>query len=367
MLTPTEWFRPSLNSLHAYQVLPSAGMIKLDAMENPFSLPVEAQIGLAQALQNVAINRYPDPEQADFKDTLIQQGLASAHHAILLGNGSDEIIQTLHLSLREGSTVMALDPSFSMYELNARLLGINFVKVSLNEDFSLPTERLLAMIAEKKPTLLWIAYPNNPTGNTFNRHDLALIVKSHQGLCVIDEAYLPFTRGDTLIEWLNDHPHVLIMRTLSKLGLAGLRLGYLMGDHSILSTLEKIRLPFNTNRLSVIAAKFVLNHYHHALIEQARKIAQEREAMTDFFLQLSKSFPNLQWEVFPSKANFLLIRCAPYLQLFQWLLKNQILIKDMAKSSVLLHHCLRFTIGTADENRAVKEAITSFAQNLSSK
>lgn len=357
-------FRPELADLSAYQVLPSAGMVKLDAMENPFTLPDEALLGLAQHLKHESINRYPDPAQEAFKSLLIEHGLASPRHALLLGNGSDEIIQTLHLSLRPGSTVMAFNPSFSMYALNARLLGLRYVEVPLCADFTLPTAPVLAALAAEKPALLWIAYPNNPTGNTFALDDLQTIVEAHQGLTIIDEAYLPFTGGMTLIDWLDRYPQVLVMRTLSKLGLAGLRLGYLMGDANLILMLDKIRLPFNTNRLSVAAASFVISHYHHFLIEQATQIAQARDAMTDWMQKLSHQFPWLHVEVFPSKANFLLIRCDHAGELFQWLLQHKILIKNLSKASPLLHQCLRFTLGTPEENQAVQQAVYAFAENF---
>jgi histidinol-phosphate aminotransferase len=361
-------YRPSLADIHAYAVQPSAGKIKLDAMENPFSMPASCLEAVAQAVADCPMNRYPNPNQQPFKQLLINQGLASSRHEIILGNGSDELIQCLHQALTPQSSVMTLDPAFSMVELNATLLGLKVVKIPLGEDFSLPTDALLAQIARIRPALLWLAYPNNPTGNTFNRDGMRAVIHAmarHEGLVVLDEAYSPFTGGDTLLEWMDEFPEVMVMRTLSKLGLAGLRLGYLMGHSALLSPLEKIRLPFNTNRLSIVAASVILQDYHAVLNEQAAQIAQERDQMMAFFQAYSSLRPNLRLRVFPSKANFLLVRCDHSATLFQWLLGSNILIKDMSKASALLRDCLRFTIGSPSENVAVRSALNAFPMMIS--
>lgn len=352
--------RPALAEIKPYPVLDSHGMIKLDAMENPFSLPLQAQADLMARLSHLEINRYPDPAQKELKAALIRAQLASQNFPLIIGNGSDEIIAMMHGILREHSKVMAFDPSFSMYELNAKTSGHTFIKVALNEDFSINLDRTLSAIDKEQPSLLWIAYPNNPTGNVFEHRALSAIIEAHKGIAIIDEAYLPFTGGDSLIDWLGTSPKIAIMRTLSKLGLAGLRVGYLMGSPELITALEKARLPFNTNRLSAEFTKIILQDYHPQLIEQATQIAQEREKMFRFFQDWQHLHPKFRVRVFPSKANFLLVHCECASALYQWLRQQKILIKDVSNASPLLSQCLRFSIGTADQNQAVRNAVSTF-------
>lgn len=356
--------RPCLNNLSAYKVHNAEGFIKLDAMENPYSLPKSALDEISELIKNIAFNRYPDGNCENVKSAIYNCGLVPREFPIVLGNGSDELIWVLHTLIPEKSLVMALEPSFSMYELNSKICGHNFYKVNLQKDFSLPLDEILMCINREKPALLWLCYPNNPTGNLFNHEDIQKIISANAGFTVVDEAYLPFVNEvsqPTLINKIHDNPRLIILRTLSKMGLAGVRMGYLVTNKTIALEVEKIRLPYNIDRLSGELTTFILNNYHNALIEQTQKIVSERELQVKFFRD---NFQTLGLEVFPSKTNFVLVRHQFSQLLYQNLIEHKILIKNFAQTNAMLKDCLRITIGKPDENRRLRVVMAEFFKNI---
>ncbi len=263
----------------------------------------------------------------------------------MLGNGSDELIQIVIQSLSvEAGPVLSVSPTFIMYKLLSKVIGKQYLEVPLNADFSLNFPHILEQIKQHKPVCIFLAYPNNPTGNLFDEQQVLRIIASAPGLVVIDEAYMPFA-GVTLIDRLVDFPNLLVMRTLSKAGLAGLRFGMLFGHQSWLDELNKIRLPFNINSLTQTSVEFALDHYDF-FQDNAQKIVEERSRV---FRQL-ESLPGL--DVFPSDTNFILFRTnlLEAEQIFESLLARNILIKCVHKPDTLLDQCLRVTIGTDVEN-----------------
>ncbi|MEP6702030.1 MAG: aminotransferase class I/II-fold pyridoxal phosphate-dependent enzyme, partial [Betaproteobacteria bacterium] len=239
-----ELVRPEIRAINAYHVAPSTGMIKLDAMENPYQLPDALRAELGHALAEVAINRYPDPGGAAVKAALREALSIDARHGLILGNGSDELIQIATTALAQpGATMLAVEPSFVMYKANAMLSRMRYVGVPLRVDFTLDTEAVLAAIAKETPALIFLAYPNNPTGNLFPLADIERIVAAAPGLVVIDEAYHPFAQV-SFADRLRTHPNAIVMRTLSKLGLAGIRLGYAFGDPAWIGEFDKVRPPY---------------------------------------------------------------------------------------------------------------------------
>lgn len=350
---PEDWLRPEIMALNAYHVPPAQNMIKLDAMENPYTWPEALQAEWQQCLASVAVNRYPDASAAALKDQLRAHFGIAEHQGLLLGNGSDEIIQLLAMALaKPGATLLAPEPGFVMYRMIAEFAGLNYVAVPLDEHFDLDESAMLTAIAEHQPALVFLAVPNNPTGNTFNEPVLRRVVEACPGVVVIDEAYTAFTEADYL-PLIEEHANVLVMRTVSKMGLAGLRLGFLVGAPAWLDELEKMRLPYNINSLTQAAAEFAMRH-GEVLTEQSRLLVEQRQRL---FHALS-AMPELK--VWPSEANFILARCLtrPAQDVHAALKQRGILIKCLHGAHPALDQCLRFTVGTPEEMAALISALS---------
>lgn len=343
----------SIRSMSAYHVADAGGLIKLDAMENPYQWPETLKEEWLTQLRRVDVNRYPDPRAAPLKARLRDHMGVPAGIDLVLGNGSDELIQLIVLGIGgPGSVVLAPEPSFAMYRLVARVTGRRYVGVPLGrEDFALDAEGMRAAIREHEPALVFLAYPNNPTGNLFDAGDIAGIVAECPGVVVIDEAYAPFARRSFLPE-LAAWPNVLLLRTVSKLGLAGLRLGILAGSPEWLAELDKLRLPYNLNVLTQVSAEFALGH--GAVFEaQTRRIVEDRRVVYERLMQT----PGI--DVWPSHANFLLLRSRdiPGSTVVARLRADGVLVKDMHGASPLLADCIRVTIGQPEENEAFLRAL----------
>ncbi|MFC4160096.1 histidinol-phosphate transaminase [Chitinimonas lacunae] len=352
MTTPAALIRPEILALTAYHVPPAAGMIKLDAMENPFVLPESLRAELAAQLAQVDINRYPDPSGEAVKAALRTAMAVPEELELLLGNGSDELIQLIALALaKPGAKILAFEPSFVMYRMIATMLGVEYVGVPLGPDFALDRAAALAAIAEHRPALVFVSYPNNPTGNLFPAADVDALIRATPGLVVIDEAYSAFAE-DSFLPRVAHYPNAVVMRTLSKLGLAGLRLGYLVGRREWLGEFDKLRLPYNINVLSNAAACFALRHI--GLFDaQTAELRAEREAL----------FAALQAmdgvKAYPSQANFVLVRLADADRVFTDLKAMGILVKRLHGGHPALSGCLRLTVGTPEENNAMLAALAA--------
>lgn len=343
---------PNVQALKAYQVVPAEGMVKLDAMENPYRWPTELVHDWSRLLVDVELNRYPDPDPQVLKEALARAAEVPDGMAMLLGNGSDELIQILQTGcIAADRCVLALEPGFVMYELIARSLGMEFVSVALQADFSLSVDDMLKAMQRHLPVLTFIAYPNNPTANLFDSGALEKVIEAAPGLVVIDEAYSPFA-GSTMMACLERFPNLLLLRTLSKMGLAGLRLGYLVGAPQWIEQFNKVRLPYNVGALTQATALFVLEHLK-VFERQAEEICKNR----DLLIADLKNFNC--FEVFPSNANFLLFRTRPgeAIGIYQRLKEAGVLIKLITGASSLLSDCLRVTVGSAEENRVFLAAL----------
>ena len=348
------WVRPEIRALSAYHVPPAAGLIKLDAMENPYPWPAELrQAWWADLFQRVEMNRYPDPSAQGLTEALRHTLGIPDRAGLLLGNGSDEIIQMLALTLGgSGRLILSLEPSFVMYRLIAQCAGLNYVGVPLREpDFSLDLDAVLAALDRHQPALVFIAYPNNPTGNLFDGEALRAIIRRAPGLVVVDEAYAPFAEASFLPEVL-DYPNLLVMRTLSKMGLAGLRLGLLVGAPAWIREVDKTRLPYNINVLTQAVAALALDQAQ-VFDQQTAAIRMERARLFERLALLNGVSP------YPSQANFILFR-APAgraAQIWRGLTDRGVRIKDLSGAHAALADCLRVTVGTPDEDDAFLAAL----------
>ncbi|EGV30981.1 Histidinol-phosphate aminotransferase [Thiorhodococcus drewsii AZ1] len=345
--------RPEILALDAYHVAEAAGLIKLDAMENPYGWPESLVSEWLEALRSVELNRYPDPQCELLQDALREAMRIPDDMGVLLGNGSDELIQMLALTVAQsGRKVLSVDPGFVMYRMIGLFAGMDYVSVPLQaEDFSLDLPAMLEAIEREQPALVYLAYPNNPTGNRFDADDMVRIIEAAPGLVIVDEAYAPFT-DCSFLGLLGDWENLLVLRTVSKMGLAGLRLGYLVGPRPWLAEIDKVRLPYNVNVLTQVSATFALEH-KPLFDAQTQSIRVER-------VHLFEALSGIDGlHLFPSEANFILMR-APAGQagaIFDGLKERKILIKNLDGAHPMLADCLRVTVGLPEENAAMVEAL----------
>ena len=353
-----EIIRPEIAALSAYHVPDASGYLKLDAMENPYQLPAELQQQLAQHLAQVGMNRYPQPSYTHLKQLIAEKFGVPAGHEIVLGNGSDELISMVSVACaKPGAKVLAPVPGFVMYAMSAKFAGLDFIGVPLQADLTLDKAAMLAAIAEHQPAITYLAYPNNPTGTLYDAADMADILRAvgDRGVVIVDEAYQPFA-GVSFMSRLAEFDNLVVMRTVSKLGLAGIRLGYMAGNNSLMAEFEKVRPPYNINVLTEAAAEFVLQRIE-VLDMQTADLREQREKLSAAL----KSLPDVH--VFPSAANSLLLRVANAEQVFANLLEQKILVKNVGKMHKLLENCLRITVSTQEENALF---LAAFAASLSS-
>jgi histidinol-phosphate aminotransferase len=343
-------FRQDVQSMAAYAVQPSAGLLKLDAMENPHRLPPDLQAHLGQRLGALALNRYPGERLNDLRAALASHAGLPEGFALMLGNGSDELISLLAMACdTPGASILAPVPGFVMYAMSAQLQGLKFIGVDLNADFELDEAAMLAAIEKHQPTIVYLAYPNNPTANLWDDAVIEKIIAAAPGLVVMDEAYQPFA-SRSYIDRVARHPHVLLMRTLSKFGLAGVRLGYMMGPQALIEQVDKVRPPYNISVLNCEAALFALEHAG-TFADQAQDLRAQRTRLQQALARL----PGVKsW---PSDANMILVRVPDAGKVFEGLKARGVLVKNVSKMHPLLANCLRLTVGSADENTQLLAAL----------
>ncbi|MEM7400761.1 MAG: histidinol-phosphate transaminase [Pseudomonadota bacterium] len=350
----TKLLRAELANMQAYHVPDTSGLIKLDAMENPFAFPASLRDAWLNELEKVELNRYPNPQAFELKKTFQRIFSLSPKLELMFGNGSDELIQLLVMAIaKPNATVLTVTPSFSMYKLIAEYVGVNVVEVPLQANsFALDMGALIEKISAHDPAIIFLACPNNPTGTLWPQNEVEEIIKQSAGLVVVDEAYSPFA-SYSMMSLVEQYPHAIMMRTVSKMGLAGLRLGWMLGDPQWMSELNKMRLPYNINALTQASANFALQNIN-AFDEQAKQICQQREVLAKALQSIDKL------QVFASEANFILFKVlkGSANDVFQSLLNNKIIIKNVSNQD-LLENCLRVTVGTEQENQAFIKVLTA--------
>jgi len=352
--------RPEIRQLSAYHVADAKGMVKLDAMENPYLLDKDLRAELQGLLASADLNRYPDPSAGVLRQHLREVMRVPQGSEIVLGNGSDELIQMLAMAVaQEDACLLSFEPGFVMYQMIARFCDIEYAGVPLTESFEIDMGQTRRAIEKHQPAVIFIAYPNNPSANCFNDRQIEEIIAMAPGMVVVDEAYHPFAQK-SFMHRLKDHDNLLVMRTVSKLGLAGLRLGLLCGHPKLINEIDKVRLPYNINVLTQTAAGFMLEHIA-VLDEQAAHIREQRGLMMDALRSMQVL------EVFPSDANFILFRVLGIdaNEVFERIRQQGVLIKNMKATEGLLNNCLRVTVGTPEENQAFLSALRNAVKSLS--
>src|SRR5437763_15316601 len=346
-MRPEDLVRPEILALSAYAVAPAAGMVKLDAMENPYVLPPAIRRELAERLAAAELNRYPEPNSPRLRELIIGKMRVPAGMDLLLGNGSDDLIQIMAFALaRPGAVMMYPSPTFVMYSMNATFCAMRAVPVPLRDDFSFDADAFIARLRAERPALVFLAYPNNPTGVLYPRADVRRVIEAAPGLVVLDEAYHVFA-GESFMDELPRYANLLVLRTVSKLGLAGIRLGYLAGRPEWIRELNKVRQGYNINALTEAAALFVLERLE-VLETQATEIRAERERLGSALAAM----PGVK--LFPSRATFFLVRAPDAERTPDALERQGVLVRKLHPA---LAHCLRITVGTPEENRILLNAL----------
>jgi histidinol-phosphate aminotransferase len=342
--------RQDVQSMHAYAVQDAAGMVKLDAMENPHRLSPALQAELGRRLGAVELNRYPGARIDELRQALARYVPLPQGCALMLGNGSDELISLIAMACDvPGASILAPLPGFVMYAMSAQLQGLKFIGVDLTPDFELDEAAMLAAIARHQPSIVYLAYPNNPTANLWDDAVMDRIIEAAPGLVVIDEAYQPFS-SRSYLDRLARHPHVLLMRTLSKFGLAGVRLGYMMGAKALVAEIDKVRPPYNVSVLNAEAALFALEHAD-VYGTQAADLREQRARL----LRELAVLPGVT--VWPSDANMILVRVPDAHATFEGMKRQGVLVKNVSRMHPSLAGCLRLTVGTANENTRMLTAL----------
>jgi histidinol-phosphate aminotransferase len=331
--------KPNVRRLSAYEAKEIPCRVKLDANESPYGFSF---------FKNIPTNRYPDPEAKELKTTLAKQ-LKLKSKNILVGNGSDELIYYLVTTF--GGAVLYPTPTFSMYGIISKALGEKTIEIPLDPSFDLNMKKILDAIKKHKPKLLFLSSPNNPTGNCFSTERILMLIEKSKGIVVVDEAYQPFSSERGFIPFLKDYKNLLIMRTLSKIGLAALRVGFLIGDEEVINEVNKVRLPFNLNSISQALAVRALKDKKQ-MRSAISSIVSERE-------RLSKELAEIKGVMaYPSEANFILFKVKNPEKVYAGLLKKGVLIRNMKG---VINGCLRVTVGSKKENdiflRALREVL----------
>jgi histidinol-phosphate aminotransferase len=346
-MNPEKLVRPEILALKAYQVAEADGVVKLDAMENPYPLPPAMQRELAQVLSRVELNRYPEPTGRKLRALIARKMDVPQGMELLLGNGSDDLIQMVALALaRPGAVMMYPAPTFVMYSMNAIFTGMKGVAVPLRDDFSFDADAFIRQVKAHKPALVFLAWPNNPTGVLYPEEDVAKVIRAAPGLVVLDEAYHVFARK-SFMPRLAEFPNLVVVRTVSKLGLAGIRLGYMAGRPEWIGEFNKVRQAYNVNVLTQAAALFVLERLD-VLEEQAARIRADRAVLGQGIAALPGA------KVFPSEANFFLVRVPDADRTYEALRRQGVLVRNLHPG---LKNCLRINVGTPDENRILLTAL----------
>ena len=338
--------RPNILTLEPYSSArdeyTGEAAVFLDANENPFNHPY---------------NRYPDPNQRMLKAKLAQMKDVEVDQ-IFLGNGSDEAIDLVFRAfcVPGHDNVVSIDPTYGMYQVAADINNVELRKVLLTDVFELDVEALLAM-CDERTKLLFICSPNNPTGNRFREKDVLALMKRFEGIVVLDEAYIDFAPEKSWLNRLKQYPNLVILQTLSKAwGMAGIRLGMAFASKEIVDVLSRIKYPYNINSLTQDKALEILDNVSEKTV-WIEQILSERARME---IALAKcSFVRI---VFPSDANYLLVKVDDADAVYNFLLDRQIVIRNRS-SVALCHQCLRITIGQTVENNLLLEALTMF-QNM---
>ncbi|MEK7813663.1 MAG: histidinol-phosphate transaminase [Candidatus Desantisbacteria bacterium] len=351
-----EWLdgfvRNEIKGLQAYEVADITCRVKLDAHENPYSLPGFVQEKIEQACSELAFNRYPDPHAHILRKNLSIK-LSVLPEMIMMGNGSDELILYLLLCFGPKRVIFPL-PTFSMYDILARVTLSTSIGIPLDDGFEINDEKIIDEAGKegKKSAIIFLSYPNNPTGNCFSRKRIERIISQTDALVVLDEAYYEFSQ-ETFLPLVHECERIVVLRTFSKaFGLAGLRVGYMIAQPQVINEVKKVKLPYNLNAFSQGSASLCIENAP-LFLPIVQGIMDEQKRMFDTLATICGI------KVYPSKANFILFKIAEDIcakDVFNSLINEGILIRYLGDTCGL-NNCLRVTVGRPDENDEFLQAM----------
>ena len=348
MRNPLDLVKTEIRDLYPYKVDETCCPIKLDANENPYPLPDSLKKKVAKALSEVSLNRYPDPYARELKEC-ISRGLCLPEDFIMLGKGSDELIQAVLIATSWGSpSVVIPSPTFSMYKITGLALGHRVLEIPLDDSFDIDPSVIIDTCRKERAKVVFLSSPNNPTGNRYSDDKVLEVIKESHALVVVDEAYGDFS-GKTLFPHMSEHMNLIILRTLSKIGMAGLRIGIMAANPEMIKELDKVRLPYNINSLSQAAASVILRNMD-VIDRQIGSIVSERERLYNALKSMNGVIP------YPSEANFILFKVRDAEAVHKSLIEKGILVKNLNRPG-RLENCMRVTVGKTEENGAFLAAM----------
>ena len=343
-----------IGELIGYPAESPACPIRLDANENPYTMPPFLHEKFLTVLSQVSLNRYPEPGSPSLL-ARFAEAYGVGRDMLMAGNGSDELIQIL-CTATAGANVLVPVPTFAMYRISAINNGHKVIEAPLNDDFDLDLPGMLNLVKKYLPALIFLSYPNNPTGNCFSRDKIEIVLRETSGLVVVDEAYGYFSR-QSFMPLLKNYENLVILKTLSKIGLAALRIGFLIGRSPLVHELNKVRLPYNLNALSQAAAGFYLDH-ETIFLDQAAELIKSRDKLFHALLQIEGIRP------YRSEANFIFFSCLFNTDTVYSEMRAQgILVKNFKNASVV-KNCMRVTVGKEEENAAFLETLQRIIAKL---
>ena len=339
--------RPTVRELNAYHVNEPDVPVKLHANESPFNLTEQLRYSIAEELKELDFNRYPDPSCAKLRDVFASK-IGVGPDQMLLGNGSDELIQMIIMAFGgQGGQIVIPTPTFSMYRNIALSLGEDVTSVPLDSSFELDAPAMLRA-ADSGPSITFISYPNNPTGNCFSEEAIIEILDKSKGIVVVDEAYFDYSKK-SFIDRLSNYPNMIILRTLSKVGLASLRLGVLIASENINEIVNRVRLPYNIGSMQQSVALASLKSKDD-IAADVNQVLKERDRVYALMENLQSV------EIFRTDSNFILFRALDADLIYNGLVKDGVLIRNL-NSDGALKNCLRVTIGMPEENDSFLNAL----------
>ena len=344
--------KENVRSLKPYAVENIQSEIKLHANESPFPPSKELHELFITSLKKFQLNRYPDPDSKNLKQSIAKR-LGANTEQLIIGNGSDEIILLLlQVFCNEGDTIIIPDPTFAMYALISQSLGVKAINVPLNSDWNINASQILETAEKNRSRLIFLSYPNNPTGNCFSETEVRTVIGEFNGIVVMDEAYYDFSQKSFVRE-IKKHNNIVVLRSFSKIGLAAMRVGFGVADSLIIQEINKVRLPYNSNMLSQSFAEHLINNFQ-LVQKQIDYILDERSRLIGELKKIESI------SVFPTDSNFFLFKTEHSAdELFYHLLYNGILVRNLS-SHPKLNNCLRVTVGTKSENDRFLSEVKAF-------
>ena len=345
--------KDSVRSLKPYSTENIRSEVKLHANESPFPPTNELYDLFAASLKKFPLNRYPDPDSKKLKESIAKRLGTKVDH-LVIGNGSDEIILLLlQVFCMEEDTIIIPDPTFAMYAIISQSLGIKTKNIPLNSNWDFNASLLLEAAEKNKSRLVFLSYPNNPTGNCFSEAEVRKVIEQFEGIVVLDEAYYDFSQKSFISE-IKNHNNLVILRSFSKIGLAAMRVGFGVANPLIIQEINKVRLPYNSNMLSQSFAEHLVNNFQ-VVQKQIDFILKERGRLVDELEKINSI------TVFPTDSNFILFKTERSAdELFTHLIYNGILVRNLS-SHPKLHNCLRVTVGTINENDRFISEVKAYA------